>query len=104
LLQLSVELRDGVNAILDALPWPKDVEFCRDLSASARSPSANIAEGFGRSSRTFHRHLEIAMGSLRETGNHLDEGLARRFLTPVQHQHLRRVTRRAHTAAARLAH
>jgi four helix bundle protein len=101
--QLSAQLRDEVIPILDNIPFPKDLDLCRDLSRSARSAPANIAEGFGQSTRTFHRHLDIAKGSLRESGEHLDEALGRRYLTPEQHERLITLARRARKAADRLA-
>jgi four helix bundle protein len=90
-------------AILDAIPLPKDFDSCRDLSRSARSAPANIAEGFGQSPRTFHRHLDIAKGSLRESGEHLDEAVGRHYLTTEQHAHFKTLAMRALKAADRLA-
>jgi four helix bundle protein len=101
--QLSAQLRDDLIAILDAIPFPKDLDLCRDLARSARSAPANIAEGFGQSHRTFHRHLDIAKGSLRETGEHLDEAAGRHYLTTEQHAHFKTLATRAHKAADRLA-
>jgi len=39
---------------------------------------------------------------LKETENHLDEALARNYLTLSEHQHFRRLTKRAYLAALRL--
>jgi four helix bundle protein len=101
--QLSAQLRDEVIPILDNIPFPKDLDLCRDLSRSARSAPANIAEGFGQSPRTFHRYLNIAKGSLRESGEHLDEALGRRYLTGEQHERFTTLARRALKATDRLA-
>jgi four helix bundle protein len=101
--QLSARLRDELIPILDAISFPKDLDLCRDLARSARSAPANISEGFGQSTRTFHRHLRIAIGSLRESGEHLDEALTRRYVTPEQHVHFQTLATRARKAADRLA-
>jgi len=101
--QLSAQLRDELIPILDAIRFPKDLDFCRDLSRSARSAPANIAEGFGQSTRTFHRHLNIAKGSLRESGEHLDEALGRHYVTIQQHDRFKTLANRALKAADRLS-
>jgi hypothetical protein len=36
-----------------------------------------------------------ALGSLRETNTHLDEALARNYLTPDEHSHFRTLAKRA---------
>jgi len=73
--QLSAQLRDEVIPILDNIPFPKDLDLCRDLSRSARSAPANIAEGFGRiRPLDSARFYEFARGSLMETLNHLIDG------------------------------
>jgi four helix bundle protein len=50
--------------------------LCEQVGDSTHSAASNIAEGFGRSDAEFRRYLEIAIGSLKETENHLDEALS----------------------------
>ena len=57
------------------------------------------AEGFDRSNREFLRYLNIALGSLRETENHLDEALCRKFVSTDEHLHFRTLAKRAIRAA-----
>jgi hypothetical protein len=47
--------------------------------------------------------LNIAKGSLRESGEHLDEALGRRYLTGEQHERFTTLAGRALKAADRLA-
>ena len=75
--QLSVQLRDELIAITDRPAFSRNFKLCEQVGDSTRSAASNIAEGFGRSDREFRRYLEIAIGSLKETENHLDEALAR---------------------------
>jgi len=100
--QLLTELRRQVRAFLATSPARGDYDYCRQIRKSSRSPSANIAEGFGRSDPTFRRHLDIALGSLQETEEHLDDGLEAEYLSSAQHLHLRTLTKRAWTATKRL--
>ena len=100
--QLSVQLRDELIAITARPTFARNFKLCDQIGDSARSPPSNIGEGFGRSDVEFRRYLEIALGSLKETENHLDEALARNYLTLSEHQHFRRLTKRAYLAALRL--
>jgi four helix bundle protein len=101
--QLSAQLRDELIAITDRLAVGWDYKLREQTGQSSRSAAANIAEGFGRSDSDFRRFLQIALGSLRETENHVDEVFNRRFLTADEHAQLRRLTKRAHQACLRLS-
>jgi four helix bundle protein len=101
--QLSVQLRDELIAITARPAFARNFKLCEQVGDSARSAPSNIAEGFGRSDTEFRRYLEIAVGSLKETENHLDEALGREYLTAVEHQHFRRLAKRAYLAAIRLS-
>ena len=100
--QLSATLRSEVNAVL-AGSWPRiDRRLREDCASAARSAASNISEGFGRSDSVFARHLDIALGSLQETENHLDELFEGDFLTEAQHLELRQLAKRASVATGRL--
>jgi four helix bundle protein len=65
----------GVYSLIARPSVARDWEYCKQIRRSCASVSANIAEGFGRySHREFARFLEIARGSLLETGHHLIDG------------------------------
>jgi four helix bundle protein len=100
--QLSVELRSGLIAITDRPRVRRNLKFCDQVGDSTRSAPANIAEGFNRSNREFMRYLDIALGSLQETENHVDEALERKYLTPEEHLRFRTLAKRAIRAAEEL--
>ena len=102
--QLSVQLRDEMIEITDRPVAARNFKFCEQVGDSTRSATSNIAEGFGRSNKEFRKYLEVALGSLRETENHLDEALQRRYVSEPEHQYLRRLAKRAHQAALGLCH
>ena len=101
--QLSAQLRDEMIAITERPGFARNFKLCEQIGQSTRSAAANIAEGFGRSDSEFRRFLDIALGSLKETENHVDEAFQRRYLTSEEHEHLRRLAKRAHQAALRLS-
>jgi four helix bundle protein len=101
--QLSVQLRDEMIDVTDRPRVARNFKFCEQVGDSTRSTPSNIAEGFGRSNREFRRYLDIALGSLQETENHVDEALRRKYVSNEEHQHFRRLTKRAHKAALRLS-
>jgi four helix bundle protein len=101
--QLSVQLRDEMIAITERPAFARNFKLCEQVGQSTRSAAANIAEGFKRSDTEFRRFLEIALGSLKETENHLDEALRRNYLSSTEHEHFRRLAKRAHQAALRLS-
>jgi four helix bundle protein len=97
--QLSARLRDELIPITERPRVKQRRKFCEQVEDSTRSAPANIAEGFDRSNREFLRYLNIALGSLRETENHLDEALGRKFVSAEEHFHFRTLTKRAIRAA-----
>lgn len=100
--QLAVELRRAMIAICDRPRVRAHFKFCEQAGDAARSAPANIAEGFRRSNRLFSRYLDIALGSLQETENHVDEALERRFISLEEHVALRTIAKRAIRAAEEL--
>ena len=93
--QLSAQIRDELISVTDRPRVRRHRSYCQQVEESTRSAPANISEGFDRSNREFLRYLTIALGSLRETENHLDEALARRYLSPEEHRHFRTLAKRA---------
>jgi four helix bundle protein len=93
--QLSVELRRGLIAVTDRPRVRRNLKYCDQVGDSTRSAPANIAEGFNRTNREFMRYLDIALGSLQETENHVDEALERRYISPEEHQCFRTLAKRA---------
>ena len=102
--QLSAQLRDEMIEITDRPRVARNYKFCEQVGDSTRSAVSNIAEGFGRSNKVFRNYLEISLGSLRETENHLDEALKRTYISAGEHRDLRRLAKRAHQAALELSH
>jgi four helix bundle protein len=79
--QLSVKLRDKILALANGPPIAKDFDFKDQIVSAAASAPSNISEGFdlyghGR----FAYHVEVAMASLAELKNHLDDGRKRGYL------------------------
>jgi four helix bundle protein len=100
--QLSVELRRGMIEVTDRPEAKRNFRFCEQVGESTRSAPANIAEGFKRSNRVFMQYLDIALGSLQETENHVDEALERKYISADEHLHFRTIAKRAIRAAEEL--
>ena len=67
------------------------------------SAPRSIAEGFGRYyHREFNRFTRIAVASLLETKNHLDDGFKRGYFSDADRVRLTRLTLRAFKASVRL--
>ena len=102
--RLAKELERGVTAFLKSRPAADDRDFCRDFRRSARSAPRNIAEGFGR----FYpgemlRYTRNALGSLRESQDHLDAALEERYLSAEEHKRLMQLAERAIGAGVNLS-
>jgi four helix bundle protein len=101
--QLSDQLKKEVYTILTREQVRRDFSFCDQLRESAASTPRNISEGFGRyRPRDFARFLDVAIGSLMETKNNLEDGRVRGHLTDDDLTRLRRLTLRATKATIRL--
>jgi four helix bundle protein len=98
--QLANELKIQVYAVLKRPTVARDVNFCNQIRDSARSATRNIAEGFGKyDPPEFRRYLGIAVGSLKETQNHLRDGLSQSYITGEEFGRLSLIARRARKAA-----
>ena len=87
--QLANRLRIEIFELVSVEPAVRDRRFCDDITASAASVCANIAEGFGRYLHAdFARFVTIARGSLAETQDHLLDAKARRYLTAQKFEEL----------------
>jgi len=78
--QLARQLKLHVDRLLSRPEFKNNFRYRDQLSDSARSGPANIAEGFGRhGNKEFARFVRIAKGSEAEVLNHLidahDQGL-----------------------------
>src|SRR5260221_1251516 len=86
------EFRVQVARFCRTLPTVEEYRLKDQLLRSARSITANIAEGFGR-----HHHQENlqycrqARGSLAECLDHLNTALDERFIDTIAYEGLRRV-------------
>jgi four helix bundle protein len=102
--RLARELKVRVYAILARPKVRQDAEFCDQIRESARSAPRNIAEGFGRRRpREFGRFLMIALGSLRETQNHLQDALDMQYVDRSEFHGLIKLSSRAIGAAVNLS-
>ena len=101
--RLADELKNRLWALLATSAAKRDVKFCDQISSSASSSPANISEGFGYYDHPqFARHVRIAIASLDETRNHLNDGVQRRFWTADDVAPLLQLTKRARGACVRL--
>ena len=75
--QLAFELKAKIVSLIARSPGAKrDFMFRYQITDSCKSVPRNIAEGHGRyRPAEISRYLEIAMGSLDETENHLRDGV-----------------------------
>ena len=72
--QLADELKVRIYAILAKPQVAADAGFCYQIRKSVRSAPALMAEGFARRQKEFKRYLEMAIGEIGETRNHLRDG------------------------------
>src|SRR5689334_18316998 len=71
--QLGMDLAAGVYRIVKRLPVTERFGLHVQLTKSAGSVPANIAEGYGLVTKAqFLKHLNIANGSLKEVETHLE--------------------------------
>jgi four helix bundle protein len=101
--QLANTVKVGVYRLTDYGTARRDAEFCGQIRESAAAAPALIAEGFGRyRPKEFIRYLRMARGELKETCNHLRDGVDRHHFASNQIEPLQRLVYRALKAATGL--
>jgi four helix bundle protein len=81
--QIADELKREVYALTAAGPAARDLEYCKQIRASAASSTKNIAEGFGRFNPGENAHfVEFSVASAMETKDSLKDGIDRGYFTP----------------------
>ena len=79
------EFKKEIEALCKTFPAEEKYRLCDQLTRSARSINANIAEGHGRFTYKDQLHFCIqARGSLSETLNHLIDAFDCKFITQEQ--------------------
>jgi four helix bundle protein len=74
--QLGMDLAASVYDLVKVLPDSERFGLRTQLTRAAGSVPANIAEGYGLTTKLqFRRHLYIANGSLKELETHLELGV-----------------------------
>ena len=101
--QLAFELKEKVVALIASSPRAmRDFDFRDQLTDACKSVPSNIAEGYGRyRPAEIARFLEIAMGSLDETENHLRDGVGSGYFSAEAAGPLIRLGARCRTAMSR---
>jgi len=101
--QLARALKIRVDEYLKRPEFKHRFRFCDQLSDSARSGPANIAEGFGRhGNREFARFVRIAKGSEAEVLNHLIDARDQELITDAEFREGEHAARKAMKAAVGL--
>ena len=94
--QLANELKLWVLKIIARPSVARHFKFCDQIRDSSRSAPANIAEGFWRyRPRDNARFVRIALGSLGETANHLNDGFEDKYIEEKEYQEVAELARRA---------
>ena len=92
-----------VDLYLKRAEFKRHYRYCDQLSDSARSGPANIAEGFGRhGNREFARFVRIAKGSEAEVLNHLIDARDQQLITDAEFLEAEHAARKAMKAAVGL--
>jgi four helix bundle protein len=101
--QRSDELRTFVMELTARPQVARDLRFCDQCKAAARSAPNNIAEGFGRyHHREFAQFVRIALGSLQEVRDQTREAYERRFISEAELLAIDTTIRRAIASCAGL--
>ena len=98
--QLARALKLRVDLYLKRPEFKRLYRYCDQLSDSARSGPANIAEGFGRhGNREFARFVRIAKGSEAEVLNHLIDARDQQLIIDEEFREADHAARKAMKAA-----
>jgi len=98
--QLARNLKIRIDELLRRPEIRRRYRFADQLSDSARSGPANIAEGFGRhGNREFARFARIAKASEVEVLNHLIDARDQELITETEFRELEHVSKKAMKAA-----
>ena len=98
--QLARALKLQVDLYLKRPEFKRLYRYSDQLSDSARSGPANIAEGFGRhGNREFARFVRIAKGSEAEVLNHLIDARDQQLITDEEFREAEHAARKAMKAA-----
>lgn len=101
--QRGDELRRFVVEVTERPQVARDLRFCDQCKASARSVPNNIAEGFGRyHHREFAQFVRIALGSLQEVRDQMREACERHFISESEFMAVDLTIRRAIASCAGL--
>ena len=101
--QLSNELKKRIYELIATTDARGDAKFADQITGSASSGPANIAEGFGYYDHPeFARHVRIAKASPDETHNHLN-GVDRHFWSQERIEPLLRLADNAAGKCVKLA-
>ena len=94
--QLADDLRWRIIAFTARAPARTDGRFCSGIRDAVGSVCRNLAEGFERyHHRQFAFFVRVALGSLGETDDQLEEAYQRGYLSPAELDELRRLGQRA---------
>ena len=94
--QLASELKKWVFKIIARPSVARHFKFCDQIRDSSRSGPANISEGFWRyRPRDNARFVRIALGSLGETANHLNDAFEEKYIEEGEYQNVSKLARRA---------
>jgi four helix bundle protein len=94
--QLATELKKWVFRIIARPSVARHFKFCDQIRTSSRSGPANISEGFWRyRPRDNARFVRIALGSLGETANHLNDAFAEKYIEEEEYKEVAKLARRA---------
>ena len=87
------QLRQEIWIVVKSFPTEEKYRLCDQMIRSSRSPSTQIAEGYGR--YHFQENIQfcrIGRGSLYEILDHLSVSLDSEYLTAENHDHLEALT------------
>ena len=87
------QLRQEIWIVVKSFPTEEKYRLCDQMIRSSRSPSTQIAEGYGR--YHFQENVQfcrIGRGSLYEILDHLSVSLDSEYITVEKHDHLEALT------------